>query len=90
IEPYPLYYGGDEEVYLKAGKMTDGSFLVAAINLISDPIEHIQFETTKKIIHVYRLEANGAWKSVRFNQTTHHIQLFDTAEFMLPIVWRLN
>ena len=90
IEPYPLYYGGDEEVYLKAGKMTDGSFLVAAINLISDPIEHIQFETTKKIIHVYRLEANGAWKTVRFNQTTHHIQLFDTAEFMLPVVWRLN
>jgi len=90
IEPYPLYYSGDEEVYLKVGQLADDSLLVAAINLTSDPIENVRFETKKNFTHVHSLSPNGEWKSERFNQTAHQIQLYDKLEFMLPVVWRLK
>jgi hypothetical protein len=90
IEPYPLYYAGDERVYLKAGKTASGAYLVAAINMGSDPVENITFTTGHDFTRVLSLSPAGVWQPVRFKQLGRQLIMPDTAEFMLPLVYLIS
>jgi hypothetical protein len=89
VEPFPVYYTGDEEVYLKAGETTDHSLLVAAINFCSDPIEEFHLTTGKTFKNIYSLTPEGTWKAIRFKQSNHEVILPERLEFMMPMVWKM-
>ena len=62
----PLYYYGDEEVYLKAGDLPSGEMLAAIFNIGLDPIDEITLKCEKTVNNVEYLTENGQRKSAPF------------------------
>ena len=65
----PVYFPGDEEVYLKAGLMEDGRLLCAVFNLGTDPIEALELVTERNPRAIEVLLPDGTSKQVPFRQT---------------------
>lgn len=64
----PVYYPGDEEVYLKAANTADGRLLVAVFNIGSDPIEALSLVCESEAASVTRLTADGEEEPVSFRR----------------------
>ena len=78
----PLYYPGDEEVYLKCADMADGRIFVALFNIGLDPILRTQLCSSLDFKKISRLMPNGEEKELSFvkNGNTYEI---DTASSTL-------
>jgi hypothetical protein len=55
----PIYYDGDEEVLLRAGKIKDGRLLAAFINLGYDPLEELELVLEFTPGKITYLDSNG-------------------------------
>lgn len=55
----PVYYEGDEEVLLRAGKIKDGRLLAAFINLGYDPLDELDIVTDFTPTEITYLDPNG-------------------------------
>lgn len=87
----PLWYPGDEEVYLRAAEMEDGGLFCAIFNLSSDPIEDAVLACRQGISRIERLNAAGKWEEVSFAPAgAGEYRLELTVEHLLPEILRLH
>lgn len=64
----PIYFVGDDSIYLKSGIMKDGRRLVSMINLGFDPTENIKLYCEEQITKVSVLNSNGTLSSINFDK----------------------
>ena len=86
----PAYYPGDEEVYMKCGKLNDGSLLAAIFNISMDKIENIEIKSTKDVSKIQMLNPLGQWVDVNFEkQNDTYITEVD-CEILIPLIFKLS
>lgn len=66
----PVFYPDDEEVYLKAAYMPDGSLLCAVFNIGLDPIRKLELVFAREIAALSMLMPDGSRKEVSFTVTS--------------------
>ncbi len=82
----PVYYEGDEQVFLKTGLLPNGERIVALFNLGVDPIEEISLYTEKPYSHAEMLMADGTRASVSMRAEDGYT-VFETPLFtMNPVI----
>ena len=82
----PIYYPGDEEVYLKVAKTQSGEYLAAIFNIGLDPIESIDLvcDFTPKAVKI--LTPNGEINEIPFTYENGKISVDVGAKTLEPIV----
>ena len=63
----PIYFDGDEEVYMNCGVNHEGELLVSIFNIGLDPIEDVTLKTELKIKRVSMLQPDGSIEPVDFS-----------------------
>ena len=86
----PLYYPEDAELYLRAGKLTDGRLFAAAFNLSHDVLEDLPLVVKHNVKSVEMLNENGELVPVEFDVDGDKITVKETVLSMNPIVLILN
>jgi len=86
----PIYFVGDEEVYLRAARMEDNAFLCAVYNLGYDRIEGITFATEEDITSVQMLSPDGVFEDVDFEKNGNKVIVKTTAYTIEPVILRLK
>lgn len=82
----PVYYEGDEQVFLKTGLLPDGERIVALFNLGIDPIEEIKLYTEREYSHAELLTADGTRAPVAMRREEDRT-VFETPLFtMNPVI----
>ncbi len=67
LTPFPCWYSGDAELYLKAGKTPEGKTVAAMLNLSFDPEEEIRLDgIVSRPGSLEELQPDGTWKNVPF------------------------
>jgi len=61
-----VYYPNDEEVYMRAADMDDGTIFAAIFNIGFDPIEKTEIVSTKKLTEIKKLMPDGTKCDVDF------------------------
>ena len=83
----PIYYEGDVEMCLRAGKLADGRMLCAFFNLGYDPVETLTVYLEKEPTAIYYLDKNGEEKPLDFSKTPDGFYEIDTrVEPMYPVI----
>ena len=86
----PIYYDGQEEMYLKAGRRANGEMLLALLNLGFDATEEIVLCTDEEINEVRYLTLDGALEKVEFRKEGNKL-IVDKELFPLtPVILVLN
>jgi len=62
----PVYYEGDEEVLLRAGRLSDGRMLVALFNLGYDPLEELDLVFEQTPTEIKLLDKDGTEVALDF------------------------
>jgi hypothetical protein len=62
----PIYFEGDEEIYMKAGILPDGKMLAAIFNIGLDPVDQITLNCEKTVKSVEYLTEKGEKKAADF------------------------
>ena len=86
----PIYYKGDEEVYLKAGIMKDDSLFCAISNTGFDPIEEITLCVEKNYKKVEKLSCDGKWEECGFEVNGDVITIDVPAYTLQPVILKLS
>lgn len=82
----PVYYPGDEEVYLKAADMPDGSLFCAVFNIGCDPIDELELVFDKDVNSACKLMPNGELRELSYTRDGQKY-IFDTCSNTLdPVV----
>lgn len=66
LDENPVYFPGDEEVYMKAADMPDGRLFCAVFNFGFDTIEKLELVFKRKISKIEMLTPDGSTKNVSF------------------------
>jgi hypothetical protein len=82
----PLYYPGDEEVYLKVAETENGETFVALFNIGLDPIEKLELCCDFEPKSVKILTPNGETEKIPFVFTNGKISLDVGANTLEPVV----
>lgn len=82
----PLYYPGDEEVYLKVAETENGETFVALFNIGLDPIEKLELCCSFEPKSVKILTPNGETEKIPFVFTNGKISLDVGANTLEPVV----
>jgi len=83
----PVYYKGDAEICLRAGRLKDGRLLTELYNLGFDPLETVDLYLEKAPTSVAILTANGSEQSVSCEAVGNGIYRIGTrAEPMNPVI----
>lgn len=82
----PIYYVGDEEVYLTAGELENQGLLTVLYNIGLDPIESITLYTEKPVQSVQMLEKNGEWIPLNFTVEGKHIVVDHPLYTLEPVI----
>jgi hypothetical protein len=82
----PLYYPEDAELYLRAGRLSDGRLFAAAFNLSQDMLEGLPLVVKNKVIGVEMLDENGALTPVSFEENGELITVRESVLPLTPIV----
>lgn len=83
----PIYYEGDVEMCLRAGKLSDGRMLAAFFNLGYDPLDSLTVYLEKEPSLIKMLDKNGKEVSVNFRKTEDGFYEIDTrSEPMYPVI----
>ena len=86
----PVYYEGDEEVYLRAAKTACGSLFVCLFNIGTDPIDEITLSVEKAYTGVDVLTPDGKWQSADFTQDGEHLTVRVPAVTLAPVAMILK
>lgn len=81
-----LYYPGDEEVYLRLGKMNDGRYMCVLFNLGLDIIDKIELQTELEVKSITRMLADGTEKTVEFTKTGESVLTSESANVLDPVI----
>lgn len=73
----PVYFPGDEEIYLKCAQTADSSLFVALFNLGLDPVEKIKLVLENEATEIEHLLPNGEKENVVFTKegSTYTLEL---------------
>lgn len=82
----PAYYPGDAEVFMKAGRMTDGKLLCAILNMSLDVLDELSLCVKGNVTKIEQLMPNGEYKSVEFAQNGGSLTLGVTAQVFDPVI----
>lgn len=74
----PVYYPNDEEVYLRAGYLPDGSLFCGVFNISLDPIEELELCVDKNASEIQMLMPDGTFKQLEFTQQGEKCVLHNT------------
>lgn len=86
----PLYYPEDSELYLRAGRLSDGSLFAAAFNLSQDVLEDLPLVVKDEVKKVEILNENGELVPVDFTKEGEVIRVQKTTLPMTPTVLVLS
>ena len=83
---YSAYCPGDEEIYFKSGKMSDGTSLCALFNIGLDPIDNIELVINRDFSKIQKLMPDGSRKDLNF-KTENGKTVLDCPSFTLdPVI----
>lgn len=83
----PIYYEGDVEMCLRAGRISDGRMLAAFFNIGYDPLETLTVYLEKEPTAISYLDNNGEEKLLEFNKTPDGFYEIDVrVEPMYPVI----
>jgi len=82
----PVYYPGDMEIYLRAGKLSDGALATVWFNLSFDPMEEAELVLEKDAKEILRLMPNGTFEPCAFRKEGDTTVVDICIEPMLPVV----
>ena len=82
----PVYYVGDEEVYLKCADMENGDTFVAFFNIGFDPIEKICLDCSFTPSKIEYLTPNGQSKEVNFEIKGSNVEIDISANTLYPVI----
>ena len=85
----PLYYVGDEEVYLKYAKDADGCGYAFLFNIGTDPIDKIVLKSETAVKKILALTPDGKWKEVEFSAENGRLALDVPAYTLMPVALKL-
>jgi hypothetical protein len=83
----PVYYPEDAEVYLRAGRLSDGSMMVALFNLSQDMLEDIPLVISERVSFVDVLDENGERQRCEFEFDGECVRIKRQALAMEPCVF---
>ena len=86
----PVYYPGDAEVYLRAGRMPDGSLFCGFFNIGLDEIDGVELTVDKIPSSVLRLTPDGKWEKVGFSVSGDVLTLRVRAGVLSPEMFLLR
>ena len=82
----PVYFPGDEEMYMRLADMPDGGLFVSLINIITDPIEEIELVCDRKLTRVMKLEKDGSRVEVDFRQDGAALTVMTECNPLTPVI----
>ena len=86
-EALPIYYDGDEEVILRAGRIKDGRLLAGFFNLGYDPLEELVLGLDKKPVSISMMMPDGTQQPVKFSEKDGGMYTLDVrVEPMYPVI----
>ncbi len=85
----PVYYPGDAEVYLRAGRMPDGALFCGFFNIGLDELPTVELTVEKAPSSVRRLTPDGKWAEVPFTVSGDTLQIPVRAGILSPEMFLL-
>lgn len=82
----PVYYPGDEEVYMTAAETTGNKLFVTIFNIGLDPIEQLELVCFENVNKIYKLTPSGEKESVSFAVSENTYTLECCANTLEPVV----
>lgn len=86
----PVYYPGDEEVYMKAAETPEGELLCALFNLGTDPIEALSLMVEKTPAKIYALQPDGTRAEIPFRMDGNTAILDIPCHTLTPVILFLS
>ena len=86
----PVYTPDDDEIYLKAADMPDGSLFCAIFNVSLDPVEKIRLCPQKSPKNIYYLDCDGEFKEVAFRKENGEVILEKRADIITPVILKIE
>jgi hypothetical protein len=83
---YSAYCPGDEEMYFKSGKMSDGSSLCALFNIGLDPIDNIELVINRDFSKIQKLMPDGSRADVGYKTENDKTILDCPAHILDPVI----
>ncbi len=82
----PIYFPGDEELYLRVAEMPDGGMFCSLMNISTDPIEKIELVCEKNVNKVEMLTKTGERCNVIFEQNGENLIIKTGCGVLDPVV----
>ena len=82
----PVYYPDDQEVYLRAADMEDGTLFVAAINISLDPMDELSLVFEREVSKIEKLMPDGSCKEISFKKEGEEYILDTSCNILDPVV----
>ena len=82
----PVYYPNDEEIYLRAADVDDGSLFCALFNLGGDVIEETELVVHRPIKEILRLMPDGSFSKVEFSAQERGLVLKESCRPLDPLI----
>jgi len=82
----PVYCPGDEEVYLKAADMPNGSLFCSIFNIGFDIIENIEIVCDREVSKIEYIAENGEFKEINFKKDGEKLVLDLSAYTLQPVI----
>ncbi len=86
----PIYFPGDEEVYLKAADMPDGSLFCSIFNIGFDVIENIELICDREVVTIERMTPEGQFETIGFKKKENLLKLDIPANILEPVILRIK
>ena len=86
----PVYFPGDEEVYLKAADMPDGSLFCSIFNISFDVIENIEIVCDREVETIERMTPEGQFETIGFKKKENLLKLDIPANILEPVILRIK
>ena len=86
----PVFYPGDAEVYLRAGRTADGALFCGFFNIGLDVIDGVELTVDRIPERVSRLTPDGAWEDVPFTVEGDTLTLSVRADVLIPEMFLLR
>ena len=86
----PVYYPGDAEIYLRAGKLETGELFCAVFNLGTDVLDEIELVCENEVRAVEKLNPDGTRSACGFSARNGAVTVKEPAGVLLPVVLFLS
>lgn len=86
----PVYTPDDDEIYLRAADMPDGSLFCAIFNVSLDPVDNIRLCLDKNPSKIYSLDCDGEFKEVDFKAEDGEYILDERADIITPVILKVE